>query len=104
MLGAKGSQVQVLPFQHGKAPLGSRYLVAKPHIYNDRTDCERHTRPILPDPQSTNAAAPPECAGSGRFWSADSGTQELPDLLGGLCCLGRAERGLVDVGQAFADL
>jgi hypothetical protein len=37
-------------------------------------------------------------------WSADPGTQELPDLLGGLGRLGRAERALVDVGQAFADL
>ena len=32
------------------------------------------------------------------------GPEELPDLLGGLGCLGGAEHDLVDVGQALADL
>jgi len=35
---------------------------------------------------------------------ADPGPQELPDLLGGLGCLGGAEQELVDVRQALADL
>src|ERR1035437_2954866 len=37
-------------------------------------------------------------------WLADPGPQELPDLLGGLGCLGGAEHDLVDVGQVLADL
>jgi hypothetical protein len=31
-------------------------------------------------------------------WLANPGPQELPDLLGGLGCLGGAEHDLVDVG------
>jgi hypothetical protein len=31
------------------------------------------------------------------------GSQELPDLAGGLACLGGAEQELIDVGQALAD-
>lgn len=37
-------------------------------------------------------------------WSANPGPQELPDLLGGLGCLGDTEQELVDVRQALADL
>ena len=37
-------------------------------------------------------------------WSANPGPQELPDLLGGLGCLGGAEHDLVEVRQALADL
>ena len=37
-------------------------------------------------------------------WLANPAAQELPDLLGGLGCLGGAEQELVDVGQALADL
>jgi hypothetical protein len=37
-------------------------------------------------------------------WLVNPGPQELPDLLGGLGCLGGAEQELVDVGQALADL
>jgi len=37
-------------------------------------------------------------------WLANPDPQELPDSLGGFCCLGRAEHELVDVGQALPDL
>jgi len=37
-------------------------------------------------------------------WLANPCPQELPDLLGGLGCLGGAEHDRVDMGQALADL
>ena len=40
----------------------------------------------------------------GTVWLVNPGTQELPDPLGGLGCLGGAEQDLVDVGQALANL
>src|ERR1700761_4329046 len=45
-----------------------------------------------------------EACGLWTVWLANPGPQELPDLLGGLGCLGGAEQELVDVGQALANL
>jgi hypothetical protein len=37
-------------------------------------------------------------------WSANPGPQELPDLLGGLGCLGGTKQELISVRQALAEL
>ena len=37
-------------------------------------------------------------------WFGTPGSEELPDLLGGLGCLEGAEQELVDVGQALVDV
>ncbi len=53
---------------------------------------------------STRGTAPSCTLESPDRFLANPGPQELPDLLGGLGCLGGAEQDLVDVGQALRRL